>query len=108
MNWDSYEEESHQEKSYFNFLYTHWGCYQVDITPEGQIYIPTIGVWSKEGKDQLFSSIKQKVREVDKSAQMYFNSKLSVFVIEMKNLESAKSMIELVKEVVEDYVKAKK
>jgi hypothetical protein len=107
MKWDSYVI-SNRVKSYFNFLNTPWGQYQVDLTPEAKIYIPTCGVWPNQSKEKLFSLIKQRVSEVDQTAKMEFASKLSVFVIEMKDMNSAKKMVQEVKEVVLTYMKSRK
>ncbi|WP_053363276.1 hypothetical protein [Bacillus sp. FJAT-27251] len=103
MEWDSYVTQT-RAKSYFNFLHTPWGQYQVDLTPEAKIYIPTCGVWSTKSKEKLLTLIKKRVRELDKSAKMEYASKLSVFVIEMKDMESAKKMLQEVKKVVFYYV----
>ena len=99
MEWESVVE-NHEMKSYFNFLDTPWGQYQVDLTPEAKIYIPTSGIWLDNTKEQLIGEIQERVHDVDDTAKMEYISRQSVFVIEMPDLDSAQKMLPEVKEVV--------
>ncbi len=107
MRWDTYEERCHQGKSYFHVLTTPMGLYGVNLTNEASIYIPTVGVWSDDGKKHLLSLVQERVNEVDASATTEYIGRLSVFVIKMEDERFAEGMLEEVKEVVEGYAIAK-
>ncbi|PLR95032.1 hypothetical protein [Bacillus sp. T33-2] len=114
LGWDCYVETNQNGKTYFNLLVTPKGQYQVDLMVNAEtdatpysVYLPTVGVWSPEEKAELLSRIKQKVKEVDRSAKTEYVGRLSVFVIRLDEPDTAKEVMLEVKQVVEDFATVK-